>query len=494
MTSNSDKNDIPPLGFKGSDLPPYITRDPPKILIIGAGLSGLFLGNLLEKTNIPYEIFERAPSKSRPMGSVMCLSAGILPAIEQIGALDDLMKFSKPTRTFNLYTADMGTIAKLVADEVSVTGYDRVLFARPELYNLLLSRIPLKKIHLSKKLMSFQQNHQGVMARFSDGSTIHGDVLVGADGAHSAVRHHLFKTLKEQNKLPTNDMRSMNKGYMCFLGTTNPLDPVKFPDVDGEESCNAMNIGDKSSPYTWVMYSVPGNRLCWNVVIQLELAAVESDQFRNSEWAPESNKRMLNSLRHFKTIYGTLGDIFDATNDEGVSRVFFEDMLYETWNHGRTVLIGDAAHKMLPSTGAGAINGMQDAVILANRLYDIQPTSFETIKAALSDYRDERFDNVKSQYSNTHMSARLQFGHTIHERIIRHVVFNWMPKWMQNRQVLKDNAFRPQVNFLPQVPPRGTGVIIPQRPSTRRPEGRSDQDKDNDKKEKEESGPCAVVL
>ncbi|KAG0066530.1 hypothetical protein BGZ90_001361 [Linnemannia elongata] len=53
---------------------------------------------------------------------------------------------------------------------------------------------------------------------------------------------------------------------------------------------------------------------------------------------------------------------------------------------------------MLPSTGAGAINGMQDAVILANRLYDIQPTSFETIKAALSDYRDERFDNVKSQY------------------------------------------------------------------------------------------------
>lgn len=98
--------------------------------------------------------------------------------------------------------------------------------------------------------MSFQQNHQGVMARFSDGSTIHGDVLVGADGAHSAVRHHLFKTLKEQNKLPTNDMRSMNKGYMCFLGTTNPLDPVKFPDVDGEESCNAMNIGDKSSPYT----------------------------------------------------------------------------------------------------------------------------------------------------------------------------------------------------------------------------------------------------
>lgn len=68
MTTNSDKNDISPLGFKGSDLPPCIINDPPKILIIGAGLSGLFLGNLLEKTNIPYEIFERAPSRSRPVG------------------------------------------------------------------------------------------------------------------------------------------------------------------------------------------------------------------------------------------------------------------------------------------------------------------------------------------------------------------------------------------------------------------------------------------
>ncbi|KAF9154671.1 hypothetical protein BG015_000273 [Linnemannia schmuckeri] len=379
MSTNSEKHDVPTSGFKGSDLPPYITDDPPKAFIIGGGLSGLFLGNLLEKANIPYEIFEPAPSKRRPM--------------------DDLMKLSRPTQTFNLYTADMGTIAKLIADEVR---YDRVLFARPELYDLFLRRILREKIHLSKKLMSLQQNHQGVMAGFSDGSTIHGGALVGADGVHSAVRHHLFNTMKEQGKLPANDMKSMNRGYMCFLGTTNPLDPVKSPGVADEESCNAMNIGDKSSPYT----------------------------------ASESNKKMLNNLRHFKIIYGTLDYIFDATNDEGISRFFFEDML------------------MLPSTGAGAINGMQDAVILANRLYDIQPTSFETIKTALSDYRDECFDNVKSQHSITYMSARLQFDH------------------MQNRQVLKDNVFRPQVNFLPQVPPRGTVKIIPQRPSTRRPEGR----------------------
>ena len=50
---------------------------------------------------------------------------------------------------------------------------------------------------------------------------------------------------------------------------------------------------------------------------------------------------MLDSIRHFKTPYGTMGDLFDVTPIERVSKVYFEDMLFETWNHGRTVLIGD---------------------------------------------------------------------------------------------------------------------------------------------------------
>jgi hypothetical protein len=53
---------------------------------------------------------------------------------------------------------------------------------------------------------------------------------------------------------------------------------------------------------------------------------------------------MLDSIRHFKTPYGTMGDLFDVTPIERVSKVYFEDMLFETWNHGRTVLIGDGTY------------------------------------------------------------------------------------------------------------------------------------------------------
>ncbi|KAF9538397.1 hypothetical protein EC957_006772 [Mortierella hygrophila] len=175
----------------------------------------------------------------------------------------------------------------------------------------------------------------------------------------------------------------------------------------------------------------------------------------------------MDEIRHFKTPYGTMGDLFDATDIEKVSKVYFEDKLFETWNHGRTVLIGDAAHMLLPSSGAGAVNAMQDAVLLANHLYDINPTNFKNVKTALSDYKNERFEAIKDQYPQSHISAKIIFGHTLWERIIRYIVFNWLPKSLQNKQMVKDTAYRPQANFLSQAPKRGTMDTIPQNPSKR---------------------------
>lgn len=86
---------------------------------------------------------------------------------------------------------------------------------------------------------------------------------------------------------------------------------------------------------------MPGDRVCWNLVIQLTAKESEEEQFRNSEWGPEANESMIKSVAHFKTPYGTLGELINATPKETVSRVFLEDMLYQTWHHDRTVLIGD---------------------------------------------------------------------------------------------------------------------------------------------------------
>jgi NADPH-dependent 2,4-dienoyl-CoA reductase/sulfur reductase-like enzyme len=66
-TINSSSGSIPSGGFKGSDLPPLVTDEPPKVLIAGAGLAGLVLGIYLEEAGIPYEIFERT-AEIKPLG------------------------------------------------------------------------------------------------------------------------------------------------------------------------------------------------------------------------------------------------------------------------------------------------------------------------------------------------------------------------------------------------------------------------------------------
>jgi 2-polyprenyl-6-methoxyphenol hydroxylase-like FAD-dependent oxidoreductase len=57
------------------------------------------------------------------------------------------------------------------------------------------------------------------------------------------------------------------------------------------------------------------------------------------------------------------------------------------------------------------VNALQDAAILANCLYDMRSTSIEDVKEALDDYREQRFDHVKTQYEASQWNAKLIYGH-----------------------------------------------------------------------------------
>ncbi|KAF9990257.1 hypothetical protein BGZ75_002891 [Mortierella antarctica] len=387
---------------------------PPKVLIVGAGLAGLLLGILLERANIPYQIFGRAATV-KPLGAVMCLNANILPVFEQLGLLDELMAISLPVHNTEIFHGDMSVIAdvRIAGDIKQLVGYDYIVFPRPDLYNILLSKVPKEKIILGKKVLSLQQNNLGVMIRNADNSTFHGDILVGADGAYSGVRQSLFKELMKKGMLPAKDGKQLSVNYSTIVGITNPLGEDFHPHLRDLVNHNACMIG-KGTPYTWSTYTVPGNRICWNVNMQLDSKASEDESFRNSEWSSDTNQGLINEIRNFKTPYGDLGRLISATDEGRISRVYLEDKLFETWHHSRTVLIGDAAHKLLPSTGQGAVNAMQDAVILANCLYDLTALTPAGIAAALQDFKDQRYPHVVAQYEASKQLAKIRYGqHTV---------------------------------------------------------------------------------
>ena len=89
----------------------------------------------------------------------------------------------------------------------------------------------------------------GVLVRFSNGSESEGDILVGADGAYSAIRQSLYAKLKKAKKLRASDDLPLPFSTVCLVGQTRPLTPEEFPDIALDESQFRNILGD-NKPYS----------------------------------------------------------------------------------------------------------------------------------------------------------------------------------------------------------------------------------------------------
>lgn len=122
------------------------------------------------------------------------------------------------------------------------------MFARPDLYELLLRQIPKDRILLGKKILRVEEEEGKVFIYCSDNSSYEGDVLVGADGAYSAVRQSIYKEMKSQGVLPKEDYEDLVAGYTAAVGITEPLDPEKYPEqLKDKSSCHFQVVVDGAS-------------------------------------------------------------------------------------------------------------------------------------------------------------------------------------------------------------------------------------------------------
>ncbi|KAG0098656.1 hypothetical protein BGZ93_010793 [Podila epicladia] len=129
--------------------------------------------------------------------------------------------------------------------------------------------------------------------------------------------------------------------------------------------------------------------VCWQAFLTLDKATSKlNDSFRNSEWGPEAAEQMCKDVKDipFKGGNGnlTLGDLIELSPKHLISKVVYEEKIFKTWFHERTVLIGDSIHKMHVAGGMGAASAIQDAVTLANWI-NVLPgnASLEDIKKDL---------------------------------------------------------------------------------------------------------------
>ncbi|KAF9428634.1 hypothetical protein BGZ94_001657 [Podila epigama] len=438
----------------------------PKVLIVGAGIGGLMLGILLHKGGVPFEIFERA-REVKPLGSAMSLGACFAQLFQQIGILEEFEKIGKPAELMEVFDEDLNPVFSMdFACRRIVSGAIEYIVARPDLYALLLRHVPQENIHMSTKIESYEENEdEGVVVRCSDGKVYQGDILIGADGAYSAVRQQMYKNLKEKGTLPPSDDMPLPFNCVCLVGQTEVLDPEEFPGMKLEHSQFVSML--KPGEYKWTTFTTIQNTICWFVIQYLEEGESKSGgssaagrETRDAEWGSEAAETMCNEVRDFKLAGGkpgkvmTMGDMIDRTPKHLISKVMLEEKLFKTWYSGRTVLLGDACHKVHPASGAGALSAIQDAVALANWICSLKTTSQASLDGIFEEYYAERYPALEDAFRTTQVFKSIG-GNTWTSTMAR-AVFKYMPDWLLKKTIVKGCMARPQVSFLPLVKDRGS--------------------------------------
>ncbi|KAF9373492.1 hypothetical protein BGX21_004409 [Mortierella sp. AD011] len=284
---------------------------------------------------------------------------------------------------------------------------------------------------MGKKVLRTREQDNKVTVYCSDNTEYDCRILVGADGAYSAVRQNMYKTLEQQGRLPSVDKEAFSIGYITVVGVSKPNNLEKYPQLaDKHRAYFPLTIGDNNDSCGLV--TAPDNQISWGIQIQIPEDKTKDQRFRNSEWGPESADEMLDQFRDFPCAFGgTMKEIFDATPTDLISKVFLEEKVFQTWYNGRSVLIGDACHKLLPGAGQGAMMAMMDAVVLANCIYNMEDLSDESTNAAFASYYRQRYSEAENITKTSSMLSKMMFGHKWSDRLIRKVILNFLPGWVK---------------------------------------------------------------
>ncbi|KAF9120048.1 hypothetical protein BGW39_011702 [Mortierella sp. 14UC] len=378
-------------------------EDKPNVLIVGAGLGGLLLGALLERASIPYTIFERTS------------------IVKPLGVMEEFIALGKNTVDCVINKENVGPVLTVSNSlQKKFTGYHNYNIARPILYDLLLRQVPAHKLLFNKRVLTVTEEEDSVKIHTADSSVYTGDILVGADGAYSAVRQQIYEALDKEGKLPKSDQEELPFSSTCLVGQTTKVDLDLFPEFKGE-AVPFYNTMAADKPFTWVVGVTAQETLTWMVIHHLDhVSSKEAEQQRfgeleNSEWGPHAAQAMCDETRHFPLPIGVkkmnLGDIYDLTPKDQISKVMLEEKVFKTWYSGRTVLLGDACHKLNPSGAHGAVTSMHDAIALANLIYAL-PSSPGTaeIEQAFTEYQAERIPHVLESFKSSQMLATRILG------------------------------------------------------------------------------------
>lgn len=350
-----------------------------KIIISGAGIAGLATAIACRLHGFKIAVYEQA-SEISEVGAGLQVSANGFKVLQALGVIPHLQNSYFEPENIELRIGETGQqVFAIPMKGLSEKrwGAPYIHIHRADLMNGLLARLEElapQCIHLNTRITHYKETETTVLAYDQQGNEINADLLIGADGIHSAVREQL---LGNDNPRFT--------GNIAWRVTV-PISRLTSPPPPN--AC--VWVGDQKHAVT--------TRIKSGKVVNF-VGIVEQSHWQEEGWKIKGSKEQ--ALADFKHWDSTVTDIINAS-DEFYRWALFDRAALPTWHAQQVVLVGDAAHPMLPSMAQGAVQALEDAWILAQHL-NKEPNT----RQALRDYFATRYKRTKKIQTLSARNLRL---------------------------------------------------------------------------------------
>ncbi|HET9082603.1 MAG TPA: FAD-dependent monooxygenase [Trebonia sp.] len=351
----------------------------PRIAIVGGGIGGLAAAAFLHRQGLPATVYEQAAHLTE-VGAGLVVAPNAARLLRRLGVLDDLRERAVRLDTgWEFRRWQDGTV--LSAENLSAAcerlyGEHTYTAHRADLLRVIESQVPAPSVELGRKCVGLDAGGSAPRLRFADGQVTEADVVIGADGIHSAVRNTLFGVSP-----------AAYSGICAFRALVPASEAPEF----ARRPAQTLWIGPE---HHLVHYPVSAGQ-------QVNLVAfAPAGDYTVESWTATATAEEF--LAEFAGWDRRLTSLIRAGGTPGRWALLDRAPL-PRWSEGGVTLLGDAAHPMFPFFAQGAAQAIEDAAVLARCLAG----GADDPAAALKRYEELRIPRTTRLQTVSHGRAHL---------------------------------------------------------------------------------------
>jgi salicylate hydroxylase len=310
------------------------------VVIIGGGIGGLAAALSLLRTGIDVHVYEQAGALTE-VGAGIQVSPNASRILHRVGLAEALAEMGVAPLAWHQRRWDDGrTLLRTpLAGAMEATfGFPHYQMHRADLLAALSRNLPAERLHVGHRFTALLDHGDRVEIEFANGERVSADVVIGADGIHSAVRRAVFG--------------AENPHFTRCVAYRGLVPADRLDHLELETTAQVWMGPGKH----FVHYFVQRRRLV-NFV-----AVIEQDAWTRESWTDRG--RIADALAAFEGWHPHVHGILRAV-DETFIWALFDRTPMSRWSIGRVTLLGDACHPMLPFMAQGAAQAIEDGAALA---------------------------------------------------------------------------------------------------------------------------------